>query len=412
VDRFAAAGRARRPHPNGSSTDFVEVCHSTRRTGGVDDVSAHPSPSPVPPSGALPARPLVVSADERLLDDLLRVLAAAGAEPELATGGSALRRAHREAPLVLLGADVFDTPVVRALPRRPGVVVVATRELSPAEWAAAVELGAERVALLPADEGWLLARAATAVRSPVERGWLAAVGGSCGGAGASTLATALALIAGRAGPGVLLIDADPWGGGLDLLLGAERTEGLRWPQLTDLRGRVAGDALMAALPDVGGVCVLAASRGAPGPVPGEAMEAVIEAARYGGWPVVVDLPRPGPTGPDPVAEAVLADADLAVLVVPARLRAASAARALAVDPDGAAPWAAARLVVRPVPAGLSRAEVADVVGRPVLAELAHDRSAVPRGERGEPPAVAARSPLGAVARRVLAELPTPTGARR
>jgi secretion/DNA translocation related CpaE-like protein len=374
-------------------------------------VSAHLSPSPVPP-GALPARPLVVSADEHLLDDLLRLLAAAGAEPELATGGAALRRAHREAPLVLLGADAFDTPVVRALPRRPGVVVVATRELSPTEWASAVELGAERVALLPADEGWLLSRAATAVRSPVERGWLVAVGGSCGGAGASTLATALALTAGRAGPGVLLVDADPWGGGLDLLLGAERTEGLRWPQLTDLRGRVAGDALMAALPDVGGVCVLAAARGTPGPVPGEAMEAVIEAARAGGWPVVVDLPRPGPAGPGPVAEAVLADADLAVLVVPARLRAASAARALAVHPDGAAPWAAARLVMRPVPGGLSRAEVADVVGRPVVAELAHDRSAVPRGERGEPPAVAARSPFGAVARRVLGELPAPTGARR
>nr|MDP9462036.1 hypothetical protein [Actinomycetota bacterium] len=54
-----------------------------------------------------PARPLVVSADEPLLDELLRLLAAAGAEPELATGGPALRRAHRDAPLVLLGADAL-----------------------------------------------------------------------------------------------------------------------------------------------------------------------------------------------------------------------------------------------------------------------------------------------------------------
>jgi hypothetical protein len=53
---------------------------------------------------------------------------------------------------------------------------------------------------------------------------------------------------------------------------------------------------------------------------------------------------------------------------------------------------------------LSRAEVADVVGRPVLAELPHDRSAVPRGERGEPPSVAARSPLGVLSRLLLAEL--------
>src|SRR3712207_6471610 len=51
------------------------------------------------------ARPLVVATDETLLDDCLRVLAAAGAEPEVTTGGSALRRAHRDAPLVLLGAE-------------------------------------------------------------------------------------------------------------------------------------------------------------------------------------------------------------------------------------------------------------------------------------------------------------------
>ena len=56
----------------------------------------------------------------------------------------------------------------------------------------------------------------------------------------------------------------PWGAGLDLLLGAERVEGLRWPELTGLRGRVGGDALLAALPEVDGVHVLAASRSHPG----------------------------------------------------------------------------------------------------------------------------------------------------
>jgi hypothetical protein len=98
--------------------------------------------------------------------------------------------------------------------------------------------------------------------------------------------------------------------------------------------------------------------------------------------------------------AVLADADLAVLVVPARLRAATAARLLVEAP--ASPWSSAQLVVRVVGGGLSPADVADVVGRPVLAELPHDRSAVPRGERGEPPIGSARSPLGRAARRILA----------
>jgi secretion/DNA translocation related CpaE-like protein len=354
----------------------------------------------VPALAARPsaARPLVVSTDEELLDDLLRLLAAAGAEPELATGGPALRRAHREAPLVLVGADALGTGAVRLLPRRPGLVVVADAELRPGDWARAVELGAERVALLPADETWLLSRCAAAVRSPVERGRLVVVGGSCGGAGASTVATALAL---AAAPGVLLVDADATGGGIDLVLGAEHLEGVRWPELTGLRGRVAGDALLAALPETAGVHVLAAARSEVVPVPAEALVAVVEAARAGGCSVVVDLPR----GDEALAEAVLPDADLAVLVVPARLRPASAARLMVGEGSARRPWSGASLVVRSVPGGLSQDEVADVVGRPVAAELGADRSAGPRGERGEPPLVSARSPLGALARGLLAGLP-------
>jgi hypothetical protein len=152
------------------------------------------------------------------------------------------------------------------------------------------------------------------------------------------------------------------------------------------------------------VHVLASSREAPEPVPEEAMAAVVEAARSVGCPVVVDLARAGP--PD---AATSLDADLAVFVVPGRLRAATAARLL-VDAPGS-PWSAAQLVVGRVPGGLQRAEVADVVGRPVLAELPHDRSLVPRGERGEPPSVAARSPLGGVARRILTEVRAVAGER-
>ena len=344
------------------------------------------------PTRAPSSRPLVVSSDDALLDDLLRLLAAAGAEPELATGGPALRRAHRDAPLVLVGADALGSPALRALPRRPGLVVVTVGALPAAEWASAVELGTERVAVLPDDEAWLLSRVSAARRSSAERGWLVAVGGSCGGAGASTVATSVAL---AAAPGVLLVDGDPWGGGLDLLLGAERADGLRWPDLAALRGRVAGDALLAALPEVRGVHVLASARDVPEAVPDEAVVAVVEAARSVGCPVVVDLARVG----TPDASAVLADADLAVLVVPGRLRAATAAR-LIVEAPGS-PWSAAQLVAGRVPGGLTRDEVAAVVGRPVLAPLPHDRSAVPRGERGEPPDVAPRSPLGGVARRIL-----------
>jgi hypothetical protein len=133
-------------------------------------------------------------------------------------------------------------------------------------------------------------------------------------------------------------------------------------------------------------------------VPAEALLAVATGARDSGCGVVVDLPVRSAA-----AEALLAEVDLAVLLVPARLRAAAAARALLSNERSG--WASAVVVSRPVPGGLTRAEVADVVGRPVAAELATDRSAVARSERGEPPSVAARSPFGLLSRQLLAQLP-------
>jgi secretion/DNA translocation related CpaE-like protein len=230
----------------------------------------------------------------------------------------------------------------------------------------------------------------------VDRGWLAVVGGSCGGAGASTVAAALALAAAAQGEGPLLVDADPGGGGLDLLLGAEEAEGLRWPELTGLRGRVDGRALLAALAEVAGLHLLPGSRDRACRIPEEALVAVVTAARDAGHPVVVDLARGAVSG-----EVVLAEADLAALVVPARLRAACAARLL-VDTEAA--WSAAQLVVRRVPGGLTAVEVEEVVGRPVLAELPHDRAAVPRGERGLLPPVTRRSVWGGLVGRLLGEL--------
>jgi secretion/DNA translocation related CpaE-like protein len=345
-----------------------------------------------------PAHPLVLGTDPGLLDDLLRLLAAAGTTGELTTGGSALRRAHREAPLVLLGAEVLTSPSVRTLPRRPGVLVVVSGEPDPAVWPAAVEVGAERVVVLPRDETWLVERVGAAVRAPVRPGWIVAVGGVCGGAGASTLATALALAARDSAPeGVLLVDGDGWAGGLDLLLGAEASPGLRWPELAGVSGRVGGAALAAALPESCGVPVLSASREQPAEVPADAVLAVATGARDSGCGVVVDLPVRSTA-----AEALLAETDLAVLLVPGRLRAAAAARALLAA--GGSPWTSAVVVERSVPGGLARADVARLVGRPVLAELAADRSAVARSERGEPPSIAARSPFGLLSRQLLGQL--------
>ena len=79
-----------------------------------------------------------------------------------------------------------------------------------------------------------LSDAAEAARDDGRRGAVIAVIGGRGGAGASVFATALA----QSAPDALLIDADPWSGGIDLVLGTESETGLRWPDLALQGGRL------------------------------------------------------------------------------------------------------------------------------------------------------------------------------
>ena len=62
-----------------------------------------------------------------------------------------------------------------------------------------------------------LSDAAESPREDGRRGAVVAVIGGSRGAGASVFATALA----QAAADALLIDADPWGGGIDLVFGSE-----------------------------------------------------------------------------------------------------------------------------------------------------------------------------------------------
>ena len=91
---------------------------------------------------------------------------------------------------------------------------------------------------LPGAEALLVDRLAAAATGRRGAATVAVVGGR-GGAGASTLACALARDGGSSAGAVMLVDADPLGGGLDLLLGAEGVPGLRWPDLAEARGRAA-----------------------------------------------------------------------------------------------------------------------------------------------------------------------------
>lgn len=118
----------------------------------------------------------------------------------------------------------------------------------PDVWRRAVEIGAEYVLRLPDSEGWLVDQIANAAEGVGRPALTVGVMGGRGGSGASTLACALAVSAARSGRRTMLIDADPLGGGIDVLLGGERAEGMRWPDFAQSKGRLGAEPLRTRCP--------------------------------------------------------------------------------------------------------------------------------------------------------------------
>ena len=334
------------------------------------------------------SRPLLVTADPDALEELLRLAATAGVEVDVAHDVPSARRCWGTAPLVVIGPDLVDRFARSRLGRRSNVVVLG-RDLDDGSiWQRAVEVGAEQVVFLPDAEPWLVETFADAVEGAAHQGVLVAVLGGRGGAGATTLSSALALTAVRRKFATLLVDGDPLGGGIDLVFGGEVAGGLRWPDLVATRGRVPGQALAEALPKLEDLSVLSWDRGDPTPLSVEAVQAVLAAACRSWDLVVVDLPR----SLDEASREVLASATTALLVVPAEVRATAAAARVA----GRAGLLCRdlRLVVRgPAPAGLAAAEVAAALGLPLAGDIRAEPGLELALEHGEPPGRSRRSPL-------------------
>lgn len=344
-------------------------------------------------------RPLIVTADPVLLDDLLRLVAAAGAEPQVAGEPGAARGAWGGAPVVLVGTDCAGAVLRRGLPRRQGLVLVGRDLDDGSVWQLAVSIGADSVAFIPDGEAALTELIAEAVDGPGAGGRTVCVVGGRGGAGASTFAAALALTAARRGHECTLIDADPLGGGLDLVLGEEGREGIRWPELAGVQGRVGSDALRRALPTAGNLSLLSWDRGSVLTVPPEAMRVALGAGRRGSDLVVVDLPRRQDFG----TEQALKAGGPVLLVVPAEVRAAAAAKRVAATL--AEHTHDVRVIVRgPAPAGLSADAIAALLDLPLLGYLRPESGLAGAQEHGEPPGLRPRSPLRAFCGRFLDSL--------
>lgn len=345
--------------------------------------------------------PLVVTADDHLLDAILAAAAAAEVTPTLVSDPGSARRAWPEAATVLVGVDQAAAVAAAGLGRRSGVLMVADtdRQVEACRWSVPL---AAAVVVLPEAMSELTTSLATAT-GPTGDGRVVAALGGRGGVGTSTLVAGLAWAAAEGGAPAAAVDLDPVGGGLDLLVGAEREPGWRWPRLSAAQGHLSG--LAGRLPSVEGVDILAMPRWSPGgddgePEPGPtAVAAVLDSLARTHALVAVDLPRVL----SPAATRALQRADTCLLVVAADVRGVAAARQLALGVERL--HSDLRVVVRSTRGGgLAPEAVAEGVGHPLAGVLAHDPAVPAAADRGDPPGRAARTKWGRGCRRLLATL--------
>lgn len=349
-----------------------------------------------PKSGSLNAGSIntvvMMLADPDLRRSAERAAAAAGLRVRVADKPT--RRLWLAASAILLDHRSALCCRGQELPRRAGVVLLGSGDVPPAMWESAIAIGAQRLYTLPAQEAELareLSEAAEAHSGACGRGPVIAVTAGRGGAGASVFAVALAQTADEA----LLIDLDPFGGGIDLLVGSESATGLRWPDLSVLGGRLNWTAVRDALPRQHRVSVLSAARH-PCEIDPEPVGAIVDAGRRGGATVVCDVPR----RMDDTTACALDRADLVVAITTSDVRGVAAMSALAPALRSANPNVG--LVVRgPAPGGLRASDIADASDLPLIAAMRPEPMLAPQLERGGL-RLRRRSPLGTAARRVLA----------
>jgi len=332
-------------------------------------------------------QPLIISQDAVVLSQVQSSAAAASIDVQVCDTPAEIRRAWAGASLVIVGVDRAATVAGLGLPARGGVHIVGADADTVLAWS--VPLGAPGL-VLPGQAGFLAALLDDAQLPGGSMGAVLRVFGATGGVGASTLAASLAVRAAKRGKRVGLVELCPYGGGIDIMMGAEQDPGWRWGDLAAARGHV-GD-LAAHLPTVLGVSIVAASRCSAepaGPVGGvperaarlgagrgvgvattEAISAVLASLRRTHDLVVIDQGRTPPTGED------------TLLVVAAEVRSVLAAQAMVAS----GLVTARRVVVRTgVGRRLPTDLIADTLGAAVAGVVPNDGRLPIALEAGDPP---------------------------
>jgi secretion/DNA translocation related CpaE-like protein len=339
---------------------------------------------------------LLVTADSRIINIVKTVVDPMGIDVQVVTSPLIAREIWESSACVLVGSDLAGECVENLAPRRAHVIVVHIKEEPESGvltqpnferdiWRHAVALGAENVLELPAANFWLVDALSPFVIPESIKGLpgsnvISVIGGS-GGAGASTFAANLAAIALTQGMSSVVIDFDQFGGGIDLLLGAEEMSGTRWPDIDPGAGRIAEDTLSAALPKVNGVSFLSQSRTASSEATGEVVAAVVDAARRAFDLVVLDLPRE-----QSECNGLLIGQSLVTCVITRNhVRAIAASISLS-------QWVKkcgnhSRFVVISDSKGLGLPDVCGALGDQGLTEIAFMPSMTTRADEGDPPGI-------------------------
>jgi secretion/DNA translocation related CpaE-like protein len=306
-------------------------------------------------------------------------------------------RAWSGAPAVLVGADQAAALAALAPPRRGQVHVLSPGAAADSLFRQAVAVGAASVRELPAASEWLGALLSDVAEGSGRAAVTVAVMGGSGGAGASVLATAVALTAGLSGP-TMLVDLDPLGPGLARLVGLDDPRGITWADLAPSQGRLGARSLRDALPGTGDVRVLGWPDApvASGAVPPALVREVLASGQRGHDWVVLDLPRGG----EPWVTGLVSRCDHVVLVARASLAGVAAAARTADVLRHETP--SAGVVVRSRRGSPPAADVARAVGLPLVGELSDQRRLEEHLDLGLGPVHHRRSPLARTAGRLVA----------
>ncbi len=351
-----------------------------------------------------PAAPLLLVTDDPVLHAEVARLAAAANVGVASVAVDAAAQRWWAGAAILVGSDAARPMADRAPGRRDEVWVVGAAPAGEATLRAALGLGAAGVVELPADAALLgawLADLGDRSADPFLRSRVLGVLGASGGVGATVLALAVAEVAARDAPS-LLVDLDPWGlpaGALAGVAPADGADAISWTHLAELDGRVGARALRESLPSREGLRVLGWAAGAPSPdgPPERVVREVVTAARRGhGW-VVLDVPRSGSV------REVLALCDAVVVVAsPTLAGTAGAARAGGLVPPGVAAGVVVR-TARGRGAGATLPDdVARLAGLPLWGVLAPQRGLDDHLAAGLGAVRSRRSPCARAARSVLA----------